>query len=574
MTRNQYVDLISDADKIGDGIRRGSSDAQDVSGNVPSGVVWNSLNNIYSPDSTSPEHQDWMSAYNSNPFVQNQQTLQNLFNTYNPHNRDDYGQIAYDGIHSVPYSANSGSGSHRHKGEIDSENPFKGLSYYDSLKYISDHSVRKLTQDQTSSGLWHQGFSRTYTDIPGLKGLASYRLGDLKNYLSNTPIVQGGLTNLSTTKLNDLFNSGVWGGQGWTGDAQNNYGTFDNYLKSHPDWGASGLVDDVANYKAKVMQAQDRMDHSFRNHGLLSLGTAILGGIAAGPTSAAATAARYGQAALGAYNAFSAKSNAGKVLGAGRAIGSLWGGPSDGGASASDGATVASDGQQFDYSKVNTQGSGMDTGFNWDNVTGVGTGDAMNYDSWLPSGSVDTNNFSMPSYSLGEYMGFNPSSSGNSFNDLYNQVKNSSIVQNYLKPATMFAQQNAPLIKAGLGYIYSNQNAKSNLRRAQQQYDNINSSVAGLRDLYSPNSAYATQLQKELDARDAASGRRSQYGQRSVELAAKLADQQVRAGQAMSGAYNNMNQLGSYMDQLKNTPRNALASFAQPEVLKNLYDLF
>jgi len=54
-------------------------------------------------------------------------------------------------------------------------------------------------------------------------------------------------------------------------------------------------------------------------------------------------------------------------------------------------------------------------------------------------------------------------------------------------------------------------------RRASQMY-------GGLRDMYGPNSAYSQQLMKQLTRQDAASGRRSQYGSRNVELQARLAD--------------------------------------------------
>lgn len=61
--------------------------------------------------------------------------------------------------------------------------------------------------------------------------------------------------------------------------------------------------------------------------------------------------------------------------------------------------------------------------------------------------------------------------------------------------------------------------------------------LKGLTDLYSQNGAYAQQLRKQLSRQDAASGRRSQYGPREVELQAKLA--QMTSGQipAMNQMY-------------------------------------
>jgi hypothetical protein len=51
-----------------------------------------------------------------------------------------------------------------------------------------------------------------------------------------------------------------------------------------------------------------------------------------------------------------------------------------------------------------------------------------------------------------------------------------------------------------------------------------------LASMYGPNSAYAGQLRQQLERRDAAAGRRSQYGPREVELQAKLAQMMAQAG--------------------------------------------
>jgi len=53
--------------------------------------------------------------------------------------------------------------------------------------------------------------------------------------------------------------------------------------------------------------------------------------------------------------------------------------------------------------------------------------------------------------------------------------------------------------------------------------NNITGQINNLQSLYGQNSAYAQQLQKQLAAQDAAAGRRSQYGERAVELQAALA---------------------------------------------------
>jgi len=62
-------------------------------------------------------------------------------------------------------------------------------------------------------------------------------------------------------------------------------------------------------------------------------------------------------------------------------------------------------------------------------------------------------------------------------------------------------------------------------RDARKAYRN---NVAELRNLFSPDSAYAQQARKRIERRDAARGRNSQYGSREVELAALLADRQAQ----------------------------------------------
>lgn len=56
-----------------------------------------------------------------------------------------------------------------------------------------------------------------------------------------------------------------------------------------------------------------------------------------------------------------------------------------------------------------------------------------------------------------------------------------------------------------------------------QQQRNAGNMASSLGGMFGPNSPYAQQLEQSLSRRDAAAGRRSQYGPRSVELQAKLA---------------------------------------------------
>jgi hypothetical protein len=64
-----------------------------------------------------------------------------------------------------------------------------------------------------------------------------------------------------------------------------------------------------------------------------------------------------------------------------------------------------------------------------------------------------------------------------------------------------------------------------------------NQQINDLQSMYGPNSAYAQQMQKTLEARDAASGRRSQYGPRSVELQAALAAANSRNAPTLAGLH-------------------------------------
>jgi len=91
----------------------------------------------------------------------------------------------------------------------------------------------------------------------------------------------------------------------------------------------------------------------------------------------------------------------------------------------------------------------------------------------------------------------------------YNAISNSSSgPTNQSQPNMSFADT-----AAGLGGIYSlYQGGKA----AGQQANSLS-------NMYSNNSPYAKQLAQSLARKDAASGRRSQYGTREVELQAKLA---------------------------------------------------
>lgn len=112
------------------------------------------------------------------------------------------------------------------------------------------------------------------------------------------------------------------------------------------------------------------------------------------------------------------------------------------------------------------------------------------------------------------------------------------------------------LAKSGYGaYQQWNQGQK-----AQDYMDSI-------RGLFSPGSAYAQQMQQTLARSDAAAGRNSQYGTRSVQLAAALA-------QAQAQAMGNSNYAAAAQNASKGNMLNSLFSnFSSPGQLNQLYNL-
>jgi hypothetical protein len=111
-------------------------------------------------------------------------------------------------------------------------------------------------------------------------------------------------------------------------------------------------------------------------------------------------------------------------------------------------------------------------------------------------------------------------------------------------------QETAPFdIQSTLGDIFSNGipnfsggrvplgDLAGGLMGLYQAYDQRKraKNLAGqLSNNYGPNSAYAQQLRQSLMRKDAASGRRSQYGPREVEFQAKMADLNARMAPTLS----------------------------------------
>jgi hypothetical protein len=109
-----------------------------------------------------------------------------------------------------------------------------------------------------------------------------------------------------------------------------------------------------------------------------------------------------------------------------------------------------------------------------------------------------------------------------------------------------------------LGTLYGYNRANSNLKQQQKS----------LGSLFSPNSPYAQQLRQGLERKDAAAGRRSQYGPREVQLQAELA--RLNAGNAPALA-----QLGGARDtNRQQMMMGLLGLLSQSGGLKSLEDMF
>lgn len=83
----------------------------------------------------------------------------------------------------------------------------------------------------------------------------------------------------------------------------------------------------------------------------------------------------------------------------------------------------------------------------------------------------------------------------------------------------------------------------------------VNKQIGGLEALYSANSPYAQQMRQAMERKDAAAGRRSQYGTREVELQAALATQASRMAPTLQQLYQQkQNQRGMALNSLLRNP--------------------
>lgn len=124
--------------------------------------------------------------------------------------------------------------------------------------------------------------------------------------------------------------------------------------------------------------------------------------------------------------------------------------------------------------------------------------------------------------------GFGPDSSNNS--GVATSAPSSGFGGNFRMPSlsgitdSMGGMDN---MMSGLGSMYL----------GRQAMNGLNGQISNLNSLYSPNSPYAQQMAKTLERQDAASGRRSQYGTRAVELQAALANAASRNAPTLANLY-------------------------------------
>lgn len=101
----------------------------------------------------------------------------------------------------------------------------------------------------------------------------------------------------------------------------------------------------------------------------------------------------------------------------------------------------------------------------------------------------------------------------------------------------------------GLGNIGDMAGSLFGMYNANKQKKKLQEQQSQLQSLFSPNSPYAQQMRQRVERKDAAAGRRSQYGPREAQLAAILADRQA---QTMPQQQTYANAIGGYDNAMVN----------------------
>jgi hypothetical protein len=110
-------------------------------------------------------------------------------------------------------------------------------------------------------------------------------------------------------------------------------------------------------------------------------------------------------------------------------------------------------------------------------------------------------------------------------------------------------------LAGGLANLYAASRANDGMSGASGANEAVQGQISSLSNMYGPNSPYAQQLRQQLERKDAASGRRSQYGPREVQLQAALADKAAGVGDTIGrlASSNQANQLA--LSKQKNQTR-------------------
>lgn len=255
------------------------------------------------------------------------------------------------------------------------------------------------------------------------------------------------------------------------------------------------------------------------------------------------------------FSGYGAGLGAGAGAGTGSALGSMYESPS-----------YALDGGGASFGEAGSTGyGGGGTGLGGTGYGGIGEGlgtsvsdAALGYET--ASALSGVGDFAPAAYDIGS--GSLSAGAGSSnpliqgVRDLYAQYKKA-------KPFIQGARQIS-------GQIQAHQARKS----AKQYANQLGQTAQGLQDLYSPNSAYAQQLRQQLARKDAAAGRRSQYGTREVELQARLAELNSRNAPALADIYGRQQQARAGADAARNQQLFNALSFAgqNPELINKGVD--
>lgn len=158
--------------------------------------------------------------------------------------------------------------------------------------------------------------------------------------------------------------------------------------------------------------------------------------------------------------------------------------------------------------------------------------------------------------------------------DIFNNDTFSSLAQGFGKVA--------PLLNTGASLALGAEGTRNagNLRAGNA------AALANLDELFSPTGAYAQELRKQLERKDAATGRRSQYGTRETELMTNLAKQRSQVltspayQQYLTGANRSQyapiagafgNATGGNQNNLLGQANNAKSIYNASEYLANLF---